>query len=130
MQINKYLLASFLSSLSVTFLFLCFTHRDYSSLYLYLGSFIFGISFFLISACLYFVLQFYRRYGLVTAAIFAFIFGGFLINFVLFLLLGRIPKMDGLSLFYSFFGAGAGVLSLIIYLIAMKCTEPKSSGTM
>ena len=121
MQINKYLFSSVVSSLLVTFLFLCFTHRDYASVYVYLASFVFGVSFFLISVCLYLILQLYNRIGLGVAVLFAFLFGVVAINLLLFLLFDRLPSLSEISIFYSLFGGGSGVLSLGVHLIAVRC---------
>ncbi|WP_152034040.1 hypothetical protein [Paracidovorax avenae] len=117
MLFKSYISTSLLSSLFVACTFTLFSDGGFRGVYW----FIFGLTFFISLPLnllfLFFAIKINMKFGGAFAFVFVFFMGFASVSAVIYFLLQRIPGMDVISLFYGFFGAGAGVVSMVLYWV-------------
>ncbi|MDA8457050.1 hypothetical protein M4R22_20010 [Acidovorax sp. GBBC 3334] len=98
MQIKTYLVASTSASAVIATLFVASTNKGFASIYIFFWLLAFLAALLLTFTLLYFVEKSYLRYGTSITLILALIIGMISANILIFLLLGRIPGSDLLSI--------------------------------
>ncbi len=117
MLFKSYISTSLLSSLFVACTFTLFSDSGFRGVYWFIFGLTFVISLPLNLLFLFFAIEINMKFGGAFALVFVFFMGFASVSAVIYFLLQRIPGVDVISLSYGFFGAGAGVVSMVLYWV-------------
>ncbi|WP_152969548.1 hypothetical protein [Paracidovorax avenae] len=115
MILKSYISTSLLSSFFVACIFTLLSDSGFRGVYWFIFGLTFVISLPLNLLFLFFAIRIHENFRGVFALVFVFFMGFASAHAVIYLFLQRIPEINEISWFYGFFGAGAGVMSMVIY---------------